>query len=218
MVRGVRLGLGALVRFAGLLAVTLSVSAPAGAHGDHKPPPTLPPGAVKVKLADTPLRDQDGRPVRIRSDVFGDRVVVINFIFTTCTTVCPASTAVMSELQARLGERVGREVVLVSLSVDPVRDTPARLKEYAARTGARTGWVWLTGRKGDVDQVSRAFGAYAPNPDDHPALVIVGDPRTQAWTRFFGFPAPVDLAQQVEQLLAARGGGGAKTAAAGAQR
>ncbi len=190
-----------------MLVAAWSLSAPAGAHGDHKPAPTRPPGAVTVKLADTALRDQDGRPVRIRSDVFGDRVVVINFVFTTCTTVCPASTAVMAQLQERLGARVGRDVVLVSLSVDPARDTPARLKEYAAKTGARDGWVWLTGRKGDVDQVSRSFGAYAPNPDDHPALVMVGDARSQVWTRFFGFPAPADLAQHVEQLLAARRAG-----------
>lgn len=208
------MGRGRSIRLAGALLVAWSLSAPAAAHGDHKPTPALPPGAVKVKLADTALLDQDGRSVRIRSDVFGDRVVVINFVFTTCTTVCPASTAVLSQLQERLGERVGREVALVSLSVDPVRDTPARLKEYAAKTGARAGWTWLTGRKGDVDQVSRAFGAYTTNPDDHPALVMVGEPRAQVWTRFFGFPAPADLAHHVEQLLAARGAGGAKAGAA----
>lgn len=213
------MGLGRSIRLAGALLVAWSLSAPVGAHGDHKPAPALPPGSVKVKLADTPLQDPDGRLVRIRSDVFGDRVVVINFVFTTCTTVCPASTAVMSQLQERLGARVGREVVLVSLSVDPVRDTPARLKEYAGKSGARAGWVWLTGRKGDVDQVSRAFGAYTTNPDDHPAMVMVGDARAQVWTRFFGFPAPADLAQQVESLLAARSadGGANKATGSGAQ-
>jgi protein SCO1/2 len=180
------------------------VALPAGAHGDHAARPVPPPGTVKVTVPDIRLQDQDGRAVRVKSDVFGDRLVVINFVFTTCTTVCPVSSATMAQLQDKLGERVGKDVVLVSMSVDPARDTPARLKEYAAKHGARGGWTWLTGRKGDVDQVTKAFGAYTINVDDHPALVMVGDPRSQAWTRFFGFPGVDELNQRVEQLTAAR--------------
>lgn len=193
---GVALGLMLAVAPAALLA-----------HGDRPHAASAPArvaGDVKFSVADVKLLDQQGTPVRLVSDVFGDRVVVINFVFTTCTTVCPVSTATFVQLQERLGARVGRDVALVSLSVDPARDTPARLREYADKHGVRTGWTWLTGRKGDVDAVAKAFGAYTPNPEDHSAVVMVGDPRARTWTRFFGFPGVDELDQRVGQLLAAR--------------
>lgn len=188
----------------GVLLVALPLLAQA--HDKHKSQaaPQQAPGAIRVEIADTPLLDQAGRSVRIRSEVFGDRVVVANFVYTTCTTVCPVSTAIMAQLQERLGARLGREVALVSISVDPARDTPQRLREYANQYGAREGWVWLTGRKGVLDGVNKAFGAYSPNPEDHPPLVMVGDARTQSWARFYGFPGADELLAQVDKLLAAR--------------
>jgi protein SCO1 len=132
--------------------------------------------------------------VRMAHDVIGERIAVVNFIYTTCTTVCPVSSASFAQLQERLGPALGREVVLVSITVDPVRDTPERLREYAARYGTREGWAWLTGAKRDIDGTLKGFGAYAPNFEDHPAMVLVGD-ASGGWSRFFGFPS-------VEQLLA----------------
>ena len=71
-----------------------------------------------------------------------------------------------------------------------MRDTPARLKEYAARYGAGPGWTWLTGPKPQVDEVLQVFGAYTPNFVEHPPLVMVGDAKTGKWIRFYGFPEP----------------------------
>ena len=151
------------------------------------------PGSAKVVVSDKALLDQTGRVVRVAQDVIGGRIAVVNFIYTTCTTVCPVSSATFSQLQDKLGPALGKEVVLVSITVDPVRDRPERLHEYAARFGAREGWAWLTGAKRDVDAVLQGFGAYTANFEDHPAMVLVGDARG-GWTRFFGFPS-------VEQLL-----------------
>jgi protein SCO1/2 len=157
-----------------------------------------------VKLVDRELLDQEGRKVRFASEVIGDRIVAVDFVYTTCTTVCPVLSAVFAQVQERLGDRLGREVVLLSITVDPVRDKPQRLRAYAAKHGAREGWTWLTGSKRDVDEVLTAMGAYTPNFEDHPAMVLVGDGRTGEWTRFFGFPATDRIVGKIDELSAAR--------------
>jgi protein SCO1/2 len=176
-------------------------------HAHHKAMMAKPPEpakAVEVVLRDLELVDQDGRPVRFVSDVIGDRIVVIDFIYTTCTTVCPVLSAVFSQIQSKLAERLGKEVVLVSVSVDPVRDTPARLKGYAETHKAGAGWTWLTGDKRVVDEVLKGLQAYTPNFEDHPPMVLVGDGRSGGWTRFFGFPGPDQIVARVDELAAVR--------------
>ena len=162
-------------------------------------------GAAKVVLRDTPLLDAaTGKRVRLAQDVIGNRIALVNFIYTTCTTVCPVSSATFQQLQKRLGERLGKDVVLVSITVDPLRDTPQRLREYAGRYQALEGWVWLTGAKPDVDGVLKGLGAYSARFEDHPAMVLVGDARGGPWTRFFGFPSVDELMARVDTLQLAR--------------
>jgi len=170
------------------------------AHHAAQVPAAAPPGAAAVSLRDLPLVDRDGRRVRLVSDVLDGRIAVINFVYTTCTTVCPVTSATFARLQTELGERLGDEVVLVSITVDPLRDTPARLKQYAAQHNAAEGWVWLTGAKGDVDAVLKGMGAYTPNYQDHPAMVLVGDARRGEWKRYFGFPSVNELRASVDAL------------------
>lgn len=176
-------------------------------HAQHKAmlnAPAEPPKSADLKLADLELLDQDGRPVRFVSDMIGDRIVVMDFIYTTCTTVCPVLSAILSQVQDGLGDRLGTEVVLLSLTVDPIRDNPQRLKAYAAKHGAQPGWTWLTGPKSSMDQVLDGLGAYSPNFEEHPAMVVVGDGRTGQWSRFFGFPSAARIIEQVDALAAAR--------------
>jgi protein SCO1/2 len=162
------------------------------------------PRAAKVVLSGAPLVDASGKRLRLAQDVIGERIAVVNFIYTTCTTVCPVASATFQQLQRRLAGALGKEVVLVSVSIDPLRDTPDRLGEYAARYEAGDGWVWLTGAKADVDNVLKGFGAYTPNFEDHPAMVLIGDARGGAWTRFFGFPAVDQLLGRVEAMRTER--------------
>ena len=157
-----------------------------------------------IELKDLPLVDQDGQEVKFVSDVIGDRIVVMDFVYTSCTTVCPVLSALFAQLQERLGGELGREVALVSVSVDPTRDTPQRLKAYATMHQARPGWVWLTGPKRRMDEVLDGLGAYSPNFADHPSMVLIGDGRSGEWTRLFGFPSPDRLMEQVNALQAAR--------------
>lgn len=169
----------------------------------HHPAPAAAPSTAKVVLRDAPLLDASARRVRL-AEVIGQRIALVNFIYTTCTTVCPVSSATFQQLQQRLGERLGKDVVLVSVTVDPLRDTPQRLREYAGRYQAREGWVWLTGTKPDVDAVLKGLGAYTARFEDHPAMVLVGDARGGPWTRFFGFPSVDDLMARIDTMQLAR--------------
>ena len=161
---------------------------------------------TRVTIADAPLVDQAGKRVRF-ADVAGDRIVVANFVYTSCTTVCPVLSGVFTSLQERLGDQLGSKVQLVSVSIDPARDTPARLAEMAKRHKSGPAWRWLTGEKADVERVLRGFGTYVPDPAAHAPVVLVGDPRSGTWYRLNGFPTPEVLAGRVDQLLAARTAG-----------
>jgi protein SCO1/2 len=162
------------------------------------------PESARIKVPDTALTNQDGRAVRFASDVLGEHIVVIDFVYTSCTTICPVASALFAQVQQQLGERLAQDVRLVSVTVDPVRDTPARLKEYGKRYGAGPGWNWLTGSRPQVDEVLRAFGAWTPNFENHPPLVLVGDAKSGKWLRFYGFPTPAQLTGAVRDLGAAR--------------
>ena len=174
---------------------------PKGADAAAKAPAA---GDARVELADVTLLDQHGEQVPFRALVAGDKVVVMDFVFTTCTTVCPVLSAIMARLQEKLGDRVGKDVLLVSVSIDPVRDTPGRLEAYAARFKARPGWTWLTGSKEDVDRVLKGMGAYAANISEHAPMVLVGDGRAGSWTRFNGFPKQDQVLARVDALADAR--------------
>jgi protein SCO1/2 len=173
-------------------------------HHGHDDAAAKAPSTVRIKLPDTVLTDQHGRSARFKSQTVADRLVLVTFIYTTCTTVCPPLSALFADLQQRLGERVGSEVSLISITVDPLRDTPLRLKAYAAQYNAGPGWSFLGGSKQAVDEVLTAFDVYTPNFADHPSVVLVGDPRTGEWTRFFGFPGSDQILARVRQLQAAR--------------
>lgn len=160
--------------------------------------------AAILEIGDAQLITQDGETKSLSSDIVGDRIVVVDFVYTTCTTVCPVLSAVFMQVQDQLGDRLGTEVVLVSISVDPQRDTPARLKDYASKLRARDGWMWLTGDKDVVDEVLKDFGAYTPNFEDHPATVLVGDGMTGEWSRFLGFPGANHIVDKINELAAAR--------------
>ena len=176
-------------------------------HAEHKAMMNKPAEAAestKVDLLDRTLVDQHGNEVKFVSDVIGDRIVVMDFVYTTCTTVCPVISAVFGQLQKRLGDTLGDDVLLVSVSVDPVRDTPQRLKAYAKKFNAQPGWIWLTGAKRTMDDVLDGLGAYTPNFEDHPAMVLVGDGQNGQWSRFYGFPNPDRIMEQVNAIRAAR--------------
>ena len=197
----------------GLLALVLglTLAGTAQAHGENHDAHAAAQGreseakeATRVDLRNRTLVTQDGEEVQFVTDVIADRIVVMDFVFTTCTNVCPILSAVLSQVQSRLGDRAGDQVGIISVTVDPVTDTPERLKAYAAKHNAGEGWVWLTGPKSTVDDVLNGLGAYSVDFEDHPSMVLVGDGRTGEWSRFFGFPSPDRIMKQVNAYQAAR--------------
>jgi protein SCO1/2 len=163
---------------------------------------------VQVKLEDLPLLDQDGKTVRFRADAVGGRIAVIDTIFTTCGLICPILGAIFADLQEQLGDRLGKDVALVSITVDPQTDIPPRLKKYSEQWEARPGWTFLTGGKPNVDKVLAGLGMYAPDFTDHPTAILVGDGKSGEWTRFYGFATPEQLMERVRELTEKRKSGG----------
>jgi protein SCO1/2 len=195
----------AAVCFAGMFLAGLPPAAFAEAGAKEEKVESRP---AQVKLIDLPLLDQDGKTVRFRTDVVGDRIVVIDTFFTTCGLICPILGAIMMDLQEKAGDRLGKEVVLVSISVDPLTDIPPRLKKYGEQWEARPGWVFLTGSKSGVDQVLAGLGLYTADFADHPPAFLVGDGKTGEWTRFYGFATPEQLMGKVKELTGKRAAGG----------
>jgi len=166
--------------------------------------------ASEITMAEVDLSDglsmlnRFGKRVDLRADVIGDRVVVVNFVYTNCTTVCPVTSSIFSMVQDRFDKRMGQDVALVTITVDPARDNSHRMRSYAQNYNPGEGWSWLTGEKGTVDEALRAFGAYTPNFEDHPAMVLIGDDSNSQWYRYYGFPSPEVIETKVKDLLSNR--------------
>ncbi len=158
----------------------------------------------KMKIPDVELLDQDGRTIHFYSDLVKGRVVVINFIFTTCTTICPPLGATFARVQKELGERAGRDVNFISISVDPAVDTPARLKVWGAKFHAGPAWTFVTGQKQHVDELLRALGAATSSPQDHSPTVLIGNDARGQWTRTYGLARPTQLVQIINDAVEGR--------------
>jgi protein SCO1/2 len=157
-------------------------------------------------FGDVKLVDQDGREVRFYTDLLQDKTVIINVMFATCTGACPVMSGTLEKIQDHLGGRLGRDVRLLSISVDPVHDTPARLKEYAARFHARPGWYFLTGPKENVEAVLRKLGQWSDEPSDHQTLLLIGNERTGLWKKALALAPTDELFPIVDSVVGDTGG------------
>jgi protein SCO1/2 len=173
---------------------------PLRAHENHAPAPVGGLGKTRVKLADVELTDQQRRRGRLPRDFVAGRIVVANFVFTTCGSVCPVISAIFAQLQQQLPADLARDTVMLSLSVDPLNDTPDRLDAKAKQYGSGANWRWLTGRVEDMEAALKGFGAYTSRPDDHLPMAVVGDPASDTWYRFTGTPGVQQLLRTVQQL------------------
>jgi cytochrome oxidase Cu insertion factor (SCO1/SenC/PrrC family) len=160
--------------------------------------------SARMTIPDVELLDQEGRQVRFYTDLVKGKVVAINFIFTTCTTICPPLGATFARVQKELGERTGRDVQLISISVDPATDTPERLKAWGAKFHAAAGWTFVTGRKPQVDELLRALGAATASPADHSPTVLIGNDAAGQWTRTYGLARPALIVGLIDAAAAGR--------------
>jgi protein SCO1/2 len=151
------------------------------------------------------LTTQDNRKVRFYDDLIKGKIVAVNLIYTTCKYACPLETARLAQVQRLLGDRMGRDVFFYSITIDPAYDTPAVLKEYAAKFDAGPGWLFLTGTQQDIDLISRKTGLYSEpnpsNPDGHTPHLLVGNEVTGQWLRNSGVDDPRFLATTIGTWL-----------------
>jgi protein SCO1/2 len=133
------------------------------------------------------LTTQDGKQVKFYDDLLKGKIVAIELFYTHCLDICPLETARLAQVQTILGDRVGKDIFFYSLSIDPERDTPQELKAFAEKYHAGPGWTFLTGKKEDIDLISKKLGLYkAPDPTDrdgHAPHLLIGNEATGQWMR-----------------------------------
>ncbi|AYF86639.1 SCO family protein [Pseudomonas sp. JS3066] len=143
---------------------------------------------AESRFPDVPVQAHDGRQFRFYSDLVRGKVVAINMMYVQCEGSCPAMIANLRRLQSLLGERLGRDVFLYSISLQPALDTTEVLKDYAERQGARPGWLFLTGKEADIRRLRYGLGFYDPVPEvdddltSHIGMLRIGNDRTNRWT------------------------------------
>lgn len=155
---------------------------------------------VGYALPDVKLVRQDGKTVSLKDALDDDHPVLVNFIYTTCTTICPLSSQVFAQFQSKLGADKAN-VRLVSFSIDPEEDTPARLVAYAGKFHAGPNWDHYTGTLAASVAVQRAFDAYRGDKMNHSPLTLLRAAHSKKWVRLDGFASAEDLMMEYRGLL-----------------
>jgi len=151
------------------------------------------------------LVDQHGESGYFYEDFLKDRMVMIHVMFTRCTSICPPMLTNLSKVCELLGERMGRDVELLSITVDPLHDTPEILLEYSKAFGAPEGWRFLTGEVSAVREVLSKLGAWVEDPESHNAWLILGNEPTGDWRKLLSNAPATQISSVVRQML--EGGG-----------
>ena len=152
---------------------------------------------ASYRLPDVTLTDQNGDKVSAAALLNGEDPMMVNFIFTSCNTICPVLSAIFAQAQKRYGNELDG-VKLISISIDPEYDTPARLQDYARRFHAQEGWTFLTGDLEAVMDVLDSFDAYFGDKMNHIPLTLIRKPGASTWLRLEGFPDASDLVEEYQ--------------------
>src|SRR5215470_17807235 len=166
--------LSSLAAAVALAAVIMSTRGPLEAQGVHR-------GANY--FTNLPVVTQDGKTLKFYDDVLKGKIVLISFIYTNCPDICPLTTARIAQVEDKLGDMVGRDIFFVSMSVDPERDTPEKLKEFAMAFDAGPGWLFLTGKPEDIRLINSKLGDKSRKLSEHRNEIVLGNDTTGEWTR-----------------------------------
>ena len=169
---------------------------PPSSLGEGKPGPRTRSGKVSERFPNIVLRTQCGTQVRFYDDIVKDRIVLINFMYTTCSDICPGTTQNLVEVYDYLAGRMGRDMLMLSISIDPEVDTPDALMRYTVIfDGPKPGWLFLTGDYAEIDRLRRSLGVYDLDPvvdadkTQHSGILTFGNDRTNQWA---ALPAMMD--------------------------
>jgi protein SCO1 len=156
---------------------------------------------VQVRLPSVRVRQHTGRVVAFDAALDDTRPVLLNFVYTTCTGICLPMSQLFAAAQERLGAGAD-QLQMVSVSIDPGQDTPARLAEYAGRFAAGPQWAFDTGSQEAIDAIQRAFNVYRPDKMSHTPVTFVRPRGARQWVRLDGFPSPDQLIRESQALPA----------------
>lgn len=153
---------------------------------------------VEVEVPASKLVRQDGARTTAAKELAAGKPTVLAFIYTSCTTVCPLTSQIMSQVQTKLGAELGK-TRLVSVSIDPEYDTPARLTAYSKHFEASPQWQYYTGTLADSVTVQKAFGAYQGDKMNHLPLIFVNGGKSKSWVRMEGFPTAEQVLKELNE-------------------
>jgi protein SCO1 len=197
-----RTGMAAMVTACAIATTPSRASAQTG-HEGHMAQMAAMPKEPAARVMEPPpaldgiaLLDQNGRATTLREAVESDEPVLVNFIFTTCTTICPVMSAGMSQLLTNLAAEQDR-VRVVSISIDPENDTVEALRAYAERYHAPPSWWFLRGTPAAIEAAQRAFGSYRGGKNNHQAGTFVRSAATAPWIALDGFSSAQTLEHAV---------------------
>ena len=158
-------------------------------------------------FTNVPVQTQDGRTLRFYDDVMKGKILLINFFFTRCDDVCPHATDNLVRVQELLGDRVGDEIRMVSISLQPEHDTPEVLAAYTKTHGVKPGWLFLTGQKDNIELLRHRLGFWDidqvvdADPEQHIGNVRIGNEPKHRWIMSPALVSPATLVQNVDRVI-----------------
>jgi protein SCO1 len=161
------------------------------------------PAPVALPVPDIEVVNQDGRHVRFNSQVVEGRIAIVTGFFTTCSAMCPITQEKLSQVAKLLGPRMGKDVVIVSVSVDAENDTPARMKDWAEKFHTGPGWTLLSGNRAEVDTLLKSLGLFVELRQRHQSALMIGSAAT-GWVRISSWTPSEKLARLVETMSSAK--------------
>ena len=149
------------------------------------------------------LYTHENKPARFYDDLVKGKLVLINFFFTTCGSICPRTTANLVKVEEALGDRLGRDIFMISVTVDPATDTPEVLKKYAASYQTKPGWEFVTGKQEDIDLIRRKLGVFGDDGDktQHSGVLVYGNERAGQWAATPAMLDPASITRSVLRLV-----------------
>lgn len=165
---------------------------------EEAPPAPAETPSTALRIPDVTVQDQNGKSLNFYTDLVKGKVVAINFVFTTCTTICPPLTATFRRVQQQLAEQ-NSSAQLISVSVDPAIDTPERLHDFAAKFKAEPGWAFVTGNTSDINSLLQQLGVAVTNKNDHTPMILIGNDEAGYWTRAYGLSSPASLVKLITE-------------------
>lgn len=153
---------------------------------------------VHLTVADVEVVNQQGEHLRFNSGVVKNRIAVVTSFFTNCTAFCPMTQERLARLARRLGKRMGKDVVFVSVSVDPLNDTPERMKAWSKKFKTGQGWSLISGEKDDVQSLLKSLGLYV-DTQRHQSVLIIGS-QANGWVRVSSWASPEKLVTVIDSL------------------